>query len=278
MQFLKYLLQSYSFICKTNHRSPQINNHMIRKLLILTMITGFGLSQLLQAQCTPGNATTCPDPENNGQICPDTLPNANEGQAYSVTVTILPPPSATYNNVTVPLNKIVLLDILNMPPGLNWVSNSTTNTFFPGTYYCVLMSGTPTTPGFYQLKIKVGVYITFLGNPLYIGENIDSTSVSITVTPATSRPETITGASALLDISPNPFLSYATWKYRSEKRETLTLELLSITGNTILSSTHTVDKGDNVLRIDMPNLAPGMYIYRLRTERQVFSGRVIKAE
>ena len=34
------------------------------------------------AQCTPGDETSCPDPENNGEVCPAVLPNGIIGKEY----------------------------------------------------------------------------------------------------------------------------------------------------------------------------------------------------
>lgn len=250
---------------------------MTKQLLLLLVAGIFSVNLALQAQCTPGDSISCPDPENNGQICPETFPDAYVGQLYSVTATILPPPSVSYGTATAPLNKIVLLNVENLPPGLTWVSNSTTNTFFPGTYYCVLLSGTPQNVGTYPLKIRVGVYITFLGSPLYIGENVDSTSLVINVSPATDI-AILPANERKLHISPNPFKEDARFVFYSQEAKNIKLDIFNLAGQKISSAQYPVERGENELPVDMKNLAPGLYIYRLASEESIISGKITRLQ
>lgn len=249
---------------------------MTKKLLLLVSAAIFGINLSINAQCTPGNATSCPDPENNGQICPDSLPDAYKNTPYSVDITILPPPSVAYMSTTVPLNKIVLLDVGNLPPGLTWVSNSATNTFFPLNYYCVLLSGTPSDTGFFQLKIKVAVYITFLGNPLYVGESIDSTSVSIRVSLITGREQSHATIQDDFLVSPNPFIGHTSFSFYSAQASEASLEIFDLTGNRLYYTQTRLKTGQNTIPLDANSFMPGMYIYRITSPQGIRSGRMTK--
>lgn len=133
-------------------------------------------------QCTPGDETTCPDPENNGEVCPAVLPNGIIGKEYSQEFTIIAPPEYDWNDQIIPLHHLKIVDVTNLPPGITWQTNATDSVFMVGTYYCVLLSGISDETGSFPLKIVVDVYINFLGNPVYATQVVDSTSISLKVT------------------------------------------------------------------------------------------------
>ena len=134
------------------------------------------------AQCTPGDSISCPDPENNGEVCPAVLPTIYDGVEYSQQFTVLAPPEFDTLGTVVPLHHITLLDVMNLPQGIEWQSNAPNNEFFTGTYYCVLLSGlTNANAGNYPLKIVVDIYASILGTPVKLATVEDSTSISVDV-------------------------------------------------------------------------------------------------
>jgi len=149
--------------------------------ILLLSITNFIENQTF-AQCTPGDATTCPDPEGNGEVCPAVLPPIYIQVDYQQQFTVLAPPQLDTNDLVIPLHHITLLDVLNLPEGITWQSNAPNNEFFVGTYYCVLLSGiTNAAPGKYPIKIVVDVYASVAGTPVRLGTTVDSTSLSVDV-------------------------------------------------------------------------------------------------
>ena len=92
------------------------------------------------AQCTPGDETTCPDPENNGEVCPAVLPNGIIGKEYSQEFTIIAPPEYEIDGNVIPLHHIKIVDVENLPPGITWETNASDSVFMVVTYKCVLLS------------------------------------------------------------------------------------------------------------------------------------------
>ncbi|HFB61793.1 MAG TPA: hypothetical protein ENJ69_02295, partial [Bacteroidetes bacterium] len=120
---------------------------ILRFLMFMWMF--LGLQAGLLAQCTPADSTSCPDPENNGQVCPDTLNTGYLGQEYNQTVSILAPPQVLAQGLYVPVKYVHLADVENLPPGITWKSNDTTDNFYPHVYSCVLFSGVCSDTGTY---------------------------------------------------------------------------------------------------------------------------------
>jgi hypothetical protein len=148
-------------------------------LFSLTIFNG----NLSFAQCIPGDSTTCPDPEGNGEVCPAVLPPIYIQADYEQQFTVLAPPELDTLGSVITLHHITLLDVLNLPEGIEWQSNALNNEFFVGTYYCVLLSGvTNAAPGNYPIKIVVDIYASVAGTPVKLGTTVDSTSLSVEVT------------------------------------------------------------------------------------------------
>lgn len=135
----------------------------MKKILFLLLVLSFTTSHYTIAQyavCTP---VSCPDPENNGELNPDSLTAGMIGVPYNYVLSILPPPSGSGFTV----NKIKIMQIDNMPAGFTWETNSNNSNdyLYNGNWYCVVIDGTPTGPaGVYEMTIWANAWIqTFLG-------------------------------------------------------------------------------------------------------------------
>jgi len=250
----------------------------MKKTITLCLSALFiGMTVYGQSPCTPGNATTCPDPENNGQICPDSFPAVYVNVPYHVEATILPPPTVVQGSITVPIYQIVLKSVDNLPPGLSYATNVSNNTFLPGTYYCVAIDGTPTTAGVYPLKIVVDAYIDFLGSPVYVGEQVDSTSLAITVlaSPAgLSAPET--EIARVIKPQPNPFRQATSLGIDTRQPGLYELHILSITGQQVYSEQAMMPAGEHYFSFTGDDLKPGLYLYGIVSDALHLTGKLIK--
>lgn len=242
---------------------------MKKKLLFSVVALVFGVTQLI-AQCTPQNATTCPDPENNGQICPDSLAPGFVGVPYSQTVTILPPPSVNYGGNPIPMNKIVIQQISNLSPGITWVSNQPNNSFPAGVYSCILLSGTPTQTGVYPLKITVDAYITFMGQPVLAATQTDSTSVIMTI--GTAGMNEKNSLFTLIGNYGNEMIVNAYSEF-SLKRE-----IIDVLGCIKCQETFQILPGANVLPPPQPAIKSGFYFVRFSAFNTVITRKFYLTE
>jgi hypothetical protein len=247
-------------------------------IIILTAVTSaFIPGPDLLAQCTPADSTECPDPENNGQVCPDSLAPAYLGEFYSVVATILPP--TTYGDTfVVTLHHITLVEVGNLPGGLTWQSNAPGNEFMAGEYYCILMEGTPDSVGTYPLHIVVDVWITILPGfpPVYAGQIVDSTSLVMEVLEPSSVPEGSGQSLYIASIRPNPMSQEAVIGFYSKERAQATMELYTLSGSLVHRSKSEVREGPNEYLLKRQGGWPqGHYFYILRTPQHTATGTII---
>jgi hypothetical protein len=237
------------------------------------------LPGVLTAQCTPGDETTCPDPENNGQICPDSLPKAIIDEPYSQQFTILAPPSFEISGLVINLHHIKILGIENLPSGITWLSNAADSVFMVGTYYCVLLEGTPSQKGIFPLKIQVGVWLDpGFGLPPIAADTIaDSTSLSIEVIEASSIGDRATTNGLHFNCTPNPFNDMMEIELIHAEPGDAILELYSLTGQLVRKQQLQVNKEHERISMEGEGLLPGMYLLKLYNGSGVYTRRIIRA-
>lgn len=253
---------------------------MTKSIHFLTLILGFlVLPMLMSAQCTPGDETSCPDLEGNGEICPETLPNAVIDELYSQEFTILAPPTYEYQGLPFNLHHITLKSIDNMPPGITWQSNSADSVFMVGTYYCVLLEGTPTEKGSFPLRIVVDVYIPGIGgsDPIKVATVTDSTSLSIIVTDPSGIGDPAFHSISDLECAPNPFSRDVDITFRSLEAEAAFVEVHSIMGHLLMKETHLLNYGKNRISLDGSGLPAGVYFVSIRNSQGAITCRIVKS-
>lgn len=256
---------------------------VIMKIKISTLIVIISLilnGLISYSQCDPMTPEECPDPENNGEICPDTLEIGYLTQYYSQVATIKPP-SVYYlppDSTEINLHHVKLMEVGNLPPGLTWTSNSADSVFMAGEYYCVLMEGTPDSAGVFPLRITVDVYVLVFGVPVRVATVTDSTSLSIVVIDDTGIGESYNRNVTSLQNVPNPFCSETAITYFADGESTGTFEVFTIQGKRIHSEKILSEKGDNILVYSGMNLVPGMYFYMVRFEGYLATGIMIRSD
>lgn len=215
------------------------------------------LSANAMAQCEPFD---CPDPENNGEICPDTMPVAFLNQFYSEVATILVPEQDTSG---IPLHHLTLVAIDSLPPGITWESNAPDNEFMAGNDYCILLEGTPTVADTFYLRIVLDIYIDFFGQPIFVMQVVDSTSLFMVVVENTGMNERLAG----LDIRgnyPNPFSDWTTIRYFAKQPGEVTFEVHTLMGQKVHEQKLTASYGENAFLFNGEELQPGTYLFVLR--------------
>jgi len=255
----------------------------MKKLLSLSFILALVfVYHNVYAQCTPGDAISCPDPENNGEVCPDSLPNGYLNQFYSQEFTILAPPEFTDSatSITVDLHHIKIQDVANLPAGLNWVSNAEDSIFLVGEYYCVLMDGTPSEKGVFPLHIVVDVFIPgILGSPpIYVATVTDSTSLFIEVEEENSIDDIGVNSKLRLDIQPNPFINSSEIIFATAEPGEMILEVYNLIGTRVFSRKIVTLIGENKLTINTSQFESGIYFCSLKTENSSIIRKMVKTE
>ena len=242
----------------------------IFSLVIIYSIGAFSAG----AQCTPMDPEQCPDPENNGQICPEVMPEGYQDQLYSEVATILVPMTDP-NGIA--LHHFTLVAVDNLPTGLAWVSNAPNNEFIAGNYYCILLEGTPEVADTFYLKIVVDVFIDVGGQAVYITQITDSTSLSMVVKESNNIIEN-GGNIATSGVYPNPFTDQANITFLSHEQEEVQLEIYSMIGQLLYTEKIQAKAGKNIFPVDLDLPGKGTYCYVIRSSGNISTGLMVKSE
>jgi large repetitive protein len=151
----------------------------IHAFICLLFLTGLSAGVFAQSQhcslasgpgvCSPDQNLTTPGFFPNY----DSLPCALDGVPYDTVIQFHVPPSAAGYNVS----SITIVNIVNIPCGLCWTSNSTNNSFGGNQTGCIRVEGTTyDAPNQYLLKVyaNVTVSVPVIGNVTENDLNIDT--------------------------------------------------------------------------------------------------------
>jgi hypothetical protein len=265
----------------------QQNNHFKKSdmktfyILFLSLVVGIFSIEVSYAQCTPGDSISCPDPENNGQICPEVLPDAEVNQMYDQDFTILVPLEYVLDSAsgtTITLDHVKIAEVGNLPDGITWATNAEDSIYLPQVYYCVNLAGTPSDTGFYPLKITIDVYALVFGTPVYVGTVTDSTSLTLKVVGEIGIDEFESSSLTVRGAVPNPFTTKLDVIYSVRNQGIINFELFDIVGNSIFKADKFSKTGENHFLYDGTGLKPGLYFYTISSLQNSYTGKIIKTE
>jgi len=212
-----------------------------------------------------------------GEICPLILPDGYVNEQYEEVFTVIPPDSAQLGTAMVEIVKIVIDTVGNLPPGLNWVANS--ETFYVDTAYCILLSGIPTTPGIYDLEIRVIPYIYSLAFGIIEGPPVvDDTSLTITIHEQAGL-EDFSGIDfSIMDATPNPFRNTTRIGFFTQKQDIVELRIYNLLGQLVYNEVNIYPSGKNWFNFNGVNLQSGTYLYRISNSSKSITRKLISLE
>lgn len=245
---------------------------MIKRLLILLAFSTLIIFKS-EAQCTP-------QPGNIALITPDTVTNFASGTVgvpYQQLVYVHPPDDTTVlfngNLITVQVVNIILNSISNLPPGLTYASNPA-NGIFPGnTSGCLLISGTPTTPGLYNLSVIITTNATWIGIPVSRQDTIES--YRILINPNTSGIPLISdGAGNFLHIN-SVESGLLKFQIGTTLKTDARIEMFDLIGNRVYSKNGSLIPGINNMEIQTSRFGQGIYFLRAVSPSFKLSTRIV---
>jgi hypothetical protein len=215
-------------------------------------------------------------------VWPDSATNfvsGTVGVPYSQNVTIKVPYDTTYQGLTVHFSHVDLQTNISspanygLPPGLS-LAGSPSNFHFPGNdTSCMVIQGTPTTPGTYNLSFTLK---TFVQEFSFSSINTQTlTYYKIVIDPPVGMKE---AEAAKLEVSnpmPNPATSTTLIKYSLPKNGTSKLTVYNTLGKCVLTKKTDAKMGENSYELNVSELASGIYIYSLEFEGKSISKRLI---
>lgn len=246
--------------------------------LILIIPFLFFVNQAV-AQCTPGNEESCPDPEGNGEICPDTLAPVIISEPYHQEVTMIPPTEIDTLGYTAELYHIKLASIEGLPEGIAWETNSEGNIFDAGVYYCILFSGTSNAEeGVYPIKVVVDLYIKFLNDTLVLPGIVDSTSISMLVMQNASTIGERSVSPLVTNTWPNPFRDEFNIKLADSQTDPVELKIYNLLGQVVYNQYYQPRTSSDALKIEAEYLPDGVYFMSVKSNNERFTQLVTKSQ
>ena len=228
------------------------------------------------AQCEP-DTVHCKDTLLPGEICPLILPDGYVNEQYEQVFTVIPPSKAQTPYGLVNVVKIVIDTIINIPDGLNYIANS--DIFYVDTAYCVLVSGIPTTPGTYDLEIRVIPYIYSIITGVFKGDTVvDDTSLTITIH-YQGGIEDFSGVDfSILDATPNPYQNATRIGFYIRRQDIVELRIFNLLGQLVYNEINNYPSGKNWFHFNGAILKPGTYLYRISNSIESVTRKLIRLE
>ncbi len=242
-------------------------------LLALFLIICFAPFKQATAQCTP-DTVNCIDIGNPGEMCPGELVDGEVNVPYNEVVTIIPPDYYDYNGTPIYLSHIRIVSVTNIPPGLDFVTNASNDLFAVGSHYCILISGTPTAAGTYDLAVEAEPWVLNAPLPLTV---TDDTTLSIVIHPYMDvEAQTPNRGFTIGAVTPNPFGSNAEISFFTPRDGLLSLVVFDELGREIQAENKYQHQGDHSILIEGDKLLPGVYFFTLQFDGEIKNGLLMK--
>jgi hypothetical protein len=218
-------------------------------------------------------------------ISPDSAVNfasGTVGTAYTQNITIVVPKdttatvfSSTQSFTITTINLQPTTNNYNLPPGLSLTGTPSNYKFPGGDSSCMIIYGTPTTPGTYHLVFVLKAYVSqFPG----IAVSTDTLKYyKITINPIAGIAVQNGYNFQVMQNSPNPVINTANIKFTAPGEGKVKLSVYNIAGQKLMEKEAPAQRGENNLDFDASTLENGMYLYTLEMNQQKQCRRMVIA-
>ena len=244
---------------------------MNRNILVTLIVLFF--AKMLHSQCTPDESIVYPDgwgiyPDSSMGFSPAVL-----NEPYTQVLYFKTPKevqdvqsSGCFPFCSTDIKEVKLLNIFGLPLGMNFSNSVTCDniecTWDGDEHGCIVISGTPTISGTFNLLIKLNGKA---GNPVVMEDDFTISDYRIEV----SGPTNVISPNQfnhLLDVKayPNPFNDKFLVEFNTKQPSVYILNLYDVTGKVVSTQRFNAQSGLNSILVDEV-LEAGTYIYELKT-------------
>ncbi len=215
-------------------------------------------------------------------IWPDTVDNFASGvvgQPYFQQIDVMVPQDAGLVNPTfagILLDSVALTGVTGLPPGLTYGCNSHTSapcTYLTSQLGCAAITGTPTTAGTYPLTLSVTAYASLFGSAVPIPQDFGGYRIEITEGVGILEYD-LNGLNGVQNV-PNPFTTTTTIEFALVRADEVRVRVFSLVGEELWTRTVAGKAGMNRVLFERGNLQDGVYLYKVETGRDAFTGRMV---
>lgn len=219
-------------------------------------------------------------------VWPDTTTNFAPGVvgvAYSQTLDLIVPQNAgdvdpQFNGVM--LDSVALstvTGITGLPPGLSVACASQTPapcTYLTGQLGCGIITGTPTTAGVYPLTLTVTAYAALFGSVLPIDQSFGGYSITITESGVGINEVGVIGLGGVRNV-PNPFSARTAIEFQLGTASPVEVRVFNLLGEELFAQNVQGKVGANRVPFEAGTLPDGVYLYKVQTGKNTFTGRMV---
>jgi len=242
-----------------------------RFLILLAILMLAGIRTY--GQCTPD--PNCEDNDDiPGQFCPLDLPDGALNVEYDETVTVIPPANFEISGFNVTILYIQIDSVLDLPPGIDFFPNE--DTLYPGTAYCIQLTGTPTQVWEDTLDVYISATADVFGTPTK-AQVVDDTSLMIRINETVGIAPKAGSEFRVYQNVPNPFSELTRLDYYMPFRGEIELIVYNLQGVQVHYESDLVSPGEHSFGFDGGGLPPGTYIYRVKNHLSSLSGKLVKS-
>jgi len=205
------------------------------------------------------------------------MPDAMVNVPYNEIVQLLIPADTIIDTLGFQIPAQVLsmriLDFDGLPPSMGFDCSADSCQWAGNEHGCVLFHGTPSWPEVGTYDVDVLVYGTVSAGALGSLSDTIIFKMHINVAPGQGINEFVLANS--VKMTPNPFSDLGTLKFEALKDKDFTLELFSITGQTVSIQQGRAETGMNEVKVDASHLSSGIYFYSLQMDDNSYAGRFV---
>jgi hypothetical protein len=213
-----------------------------------------------------GNSQTCtPDPNmNTPGFSPDSITNllpGVAGQYYEAVITAKIPADTAYNGISGTVDSIGVNNVLDLPAGLTWATNTPSNFWVANTKGCLIIQGVTNVAGLHPIKIAVVAHGKLYGVvPAVIRDTI--TFYKIDMQPAGVN-ELVQNSFSITKTFPNPANEIITIELNSSGPATVQFRLYNLVGVCVSETFHQINHGTSQITVPVRQFPSGMYYYTI---------------
>lgn len=247
---------------------------------LLLAVSLFGvLGNALAQPCTPNPLYQ----DSLFGVWPDTTTNFGPGvvgQPYSQTMDLIVPRDGgdidpMYAGVMI--DSVVFNGVTGLPPGLVVACNSQTPapcTYITGRLGCGVIQGTPTQTGTFPLTLNVTAYSELLPG-VVLPIPYDFTGYRIIVTGATGIADLAPAGLGGVRNVPNPFASRTSIEFLLSRASDTRVRVFNLLGEEVWEQRMQGKAGVNRVPFESGTLQDGVYLFKVETGRETFTGRMV---
>lgn len=163
-----------------------------------------------------------------------------------------------------------------LPPGLSLSCTPSTCKFPGNDTSCMIIYGTPTTAGTYNLGFKLTTYMKEFSN---VAVNTSTLTYYKIVINSSNGINTFNPGEFEVNQSiPNPSNNKALIKYYLPNEGNVKLTVFNVIGKMLIEKREEALKGENEFEINCKDLAPGVYVYNIEFDGKTISKRMIVSQ